>query len=109
METYIDDVAGEWAVDIKGEPIQLGSNNGWNGVHPDDSVRASDVTIYHMTLLGHILSVAGLLTSQKKGVHYVPVGTIPYRPTPKNFFSGQEEAKTGSRKMYKQKPLRIRY
>lgn len=117
METYIDDVADSWAVDIDGIPVHVGNGNVPNDVKTSGAViRPSDVIIYHQTPLGNIkfsesmsiMEIGILLRDMKKGVHYVPVGTIPYRPTPapKEEF---HESEKGHRRMYKQAPLRVRH
>ena len=115
METYIDDVAGGWASDIKGEPVKISgiNNNSGDVVLPGAFIRASDVRVYYMTYAGQEAFQHGLPTSQmKEGIHYYLAGIIPYRPTPENFYgnASKEETKVYKGiKIRKQAPLRIKH
>ena len=128
METYIDDVAGGGAADIKGELVELSGTNSSSGdvVLPGAFMRASDVRVYYMTDAGQEAFQKGLPTSQmKEGNHYYLVGKIPYRSTPENFYRSPKEEETrvhqrtnhepgnntqiNIRKIHKQAPLRIRH
>ena len=130
METYIDDLAGGWATDIDGEPVQIGRNTNRHldgVVLPDTFVMPSKVTIDSYTPAGQAklekLMKLGydFLQANKKlvnGVHFhrkiIPFSEIrELYPDPFNFDGGHTcnygNHQVADGKRYKQAPLRVKH